>query len=489
MPRLYNETQKLFYKQLCQGRLPEFFGSLYTGDLVATFDFLQACVEYIEHGKDRTLAKRIKTQIRQQFLQADIATINNMMVVGCDLQSAGKIDGATMLRPYCCAGPDDYVAGSAILNKLLDTQLIEDIHSAKIAHYFTILALFLCVPEYTNTWLAVVNGVKASHENSRRAFRRLVSCMNLVYRYPRFVIYDSSPWAEIMAKEEKQRFADAFSVITNLTSAHKGESNPLPVPSDCLYFCRRLLRQMAEPVRERVVRFVKLVAWFGAYEDYFQELASEYWKEILSNPKCWINPSGRDLVRIDIQPLRDMGHRFFQLLPGDNYPNFVARHWIYHLSGDESFRTFTDYQLKPGVLCSVDPRLDQESFPAFEDKLRHFICVHSLWMLTTGQLFKKRKFRPTSGGEQRRKELERSFLVRPHFRWLPPDYHPSERALERSQKHWQTLPPRGKTFVMSDLEAPDSDKLRRMVQPQHFDDSQAPLIRYTEADLDYVEST
>ena len=84
-----------------------------------------------------------------------------------------------------------------------------------------------------------------------------------------------------------------------------------------------------------------------------------------------------------------------------------------------------------------------------------------------------------------RKQRLPSFFVRPHYRRLPPTYNASERAIARSVSVFESAPPPGKTFVMSDpgsVGSVDGLALNAI-------DFERPTLRYKDEDLGYSPGT
>ena len=180
---------------------------------------------------------------------------------------------------------------------------------------------------------------------------------------------------------------------------------------------------------------------------------------------------------MDIKDLRGNGWRYIQLLPGRDHMHFTARVW-FNLPGDAG-RICVEQKMSKRRLYKISRSAEEDDFDALCDKLQQFIALHSYWKVATGKIFRMH-VKATPAAEKHREHLERSFLVRPHYRWLPPEYHASEEAIARSLKTFKAPPPPGKTFVMSDL-----DKAAAPASPSAAAVDK-PTIRYQDEDLGYT---
>jgi hypothetical protein len=482
---LYNDRQRAFYLDLVKGHTPSFVGNIYGIEHHQLIDFLQALsILSIDEPTTNQRHRAIYSALREQFSSQTTEQISSFMGASLGMFNSSQADGYALLLPYQTENIKDVTHAAIVINKILDTQFLEDLRSVDFQSFFLTIVMMMSLHNTITTWPAMTRGVRFGNNACSRALGRFIGAMNLRYRYPIFRGYKHPHWKGMADGDPGEYFNQLYASISKIGDALNRDTNIIPVDDDSSHACNKLLESLAGNSNE-LKQAVKIVAWFGAYEDYFQEIAAEMWDEIHNKPKYWMVPGGRDLVKIDIPAFTKVGSRYIQLIPEKEFPCFTGRLWIYlNETIDPGARVFVDYHIEPGPLTQGRPDFDPKCYSSLEDKMRKFMMVQCAWRLATGKTFKAKPKR-TATGERVRKEIEESFVVRPHFRNLPPTYRASLEAIAKSERVWQLSPPKNKTFVMSD---PDGTNPQfHTVMSHEFETTVRPVIRYTLNDLDYTE--
>ncbi|KKU52497.1 MAG: hypothetical protein UX74_C0011G0017 [Parcubacteria group bacterium GW2011_GWA2_47_10b] len=466
---LTNEAQGEYFRQIRKHRLPKFFQTFFA-DFGSALDFLSAFAKYrVDFTLDSWAVEHIQVPVRAQLLALKPEVVEKFVTVALEGVLKKKYDFNALLIPFGTARRDTQHAvrvWELILGAILQENFLNKSPVSTI-----VLVPYLVETQYTtHSWALLAEGVAARDAAAVKAFTRLLTLFALIHIVPRFVPVDppesSFGFQSLDILEVPRRYLQSTDPL-NPTPVS------FPVPSDAAYACNRFYRRLAEGSHAAFTKLVKLLSWFGAYEESFQRDAHNMWEEIRSDPKYGLRPGGRDVVSIEVAALRGHGYRHIQLIPGAEFPQFSANVWLYFPKTET--RVVTSRNVEPGPLVHGDATEDPQSVDALADKLLQFIALHSFWKIVTGKIFHSQR-RNSVGTEERRMEIERKFLLRPHFRWLLPSHNPSERARARSLKVFGYAPPPGKTFVMSDSDAPTSS-----CSAERF------LHAYTDEDLGYSE--
>lgn len=472
--KLTNKRQKDIHAALLRHKLPSFFRSLFAS-ADETLDFLQAFIKLrVEKPQDRWSEFTVLPTIRKNALTMTPRQSNRLIDRCLERTLEQPVDLNTVLISFSCKDGDVDMA-TAKWQQITDASFSEDMFISGFPDMILMVPMLIAASREMRTWPLLAQGVSEGNEASRAAFVRLMTLLGAIRVVPHFIPYSSPKSAWILGSTAGPiKLWEEFK-SPGLSSQDLLNPTPveLPVPEEYVYDCNRFYRQMSESHTRRLIEFARLVSWFAAYEEQFQEAAARFWDDIIADTKYGLRPEGRDVVRIDVTGLRGHGYRYIQLFPGQSFPNARAKVWIeLELMGR---RIYVEHALSPGPLRQVDPVSQPGSLDSATDKLQQFIALHCMWKIMTGRVFRV-SVRKSGAGERKRAELERAFLVRPHYRWLVPGHQASERAVGRSVGEFGHEPPPGKTFVKSEIE-PE----RAVALPV---DKARPVVTYTDEDLD-----
>lgn len=469
---LNNPEQKQYFRLLSSHRLPDFFGNLFE-EPERALDFLHAFAKYRdEYRDDRWSGIKVIAQLRQQALTLTPQQVDKLCTIGMNKWFGNQLDLGTTLGIVFSSPANDIRHAAAIVQVINRAFLREDFYTLGTSGCFMAIVILIVTAAFTRTWALLTEGVKKAVPESEHAFGNFLWVMALLDKAPHFV----GPESELYSVMEEGDWGKFTNEITKRIERGSEEQHRIPVMGDTAYNCNRFMKSVFGQRQTSNKEFQRLVAWFGAYEETFQDHAAQMWDEIEADTKFGLKPAG-DIVKINVKSLRDNFWRYVQLLPGQDYMHFTARVWFY-LPGDVG-RVSVIQKLSKRRLHKVSEFSQEQDFAAIADKLQQFVALHSYWKIVTGKVFKV-KVKKTAGGEKKREHLENSFLVRPHYRWLPPEYHASEEAIARSVAFRGAAPPPGKTFVRSTV---TTEEIRASVSPDSFD---RPTILYTEEDLGYT---
>lgn len=480
--QLYTEAQRVFYTLLSRKVLPGNFMKVFREDHDLTLDFLQAFLQLANRedavavwGISKALdnIRRRATGMAPMALRALFARMAERYQTTVSLQA--------FWLPFACFRGDVNQAARS-WQALLNAVFIENMDSPENRGNSAFMVQQLACMMFCNaSWDDLVSGAKAGNESARQVFRRAVGMIQhllnpkVVFESRDSAAFDWTRDLQLMAK----RFEKGIEAIESI-----------PVPAPCVSFGNLVSSAVKAQCSEDVDQYVDLISWFGAYHADFQRTAESMWQEISGDPKYGLRPQGRDIVAIKIKAMHDYGYQSVQFIPRPQFPQTLARFWLkiepvgaYHCINREISSAALEAYVHGHRYANA--RAEVQTFAKYSEQLENFIAIHCLWKIITGKIFKMAP-KKTPAGEQERvrlkEELERSFLVRPHFRWLPVGFAATERALDRSVETFGYQPPSGKTFVKSDLVG--TDELNLVSVREH-----RPVTTYTEEDLNFARQS
>jgi len=357
---------------------------------------------------------------------------------------SGSADPRVLILPLS-SSPGDVSNAVRVYNLVLNSAFS---HAPLIGNFIEqsliILGMLIVRQSDLRSWSLLVEGVREGREAASEAFEKLLGLWFFVGIAPKFVAVSSYDFSWTQGDKGAKRMADKLLVFTD----HPGHprENPIPAPDECVSVCNRLYRESQHRFQPQREALISLVTWFQVRQEDFRDLAADMWQDIGSDAKYGLRPNGRDVLRIDVKALRDVGFRSVQFFPQPDFPKVRARLWIEMLG--LGVRIVVDQMLEPNTTLITDKTLESQGFRATLAAIQEFIALHGFWNITTGLSFHSSGGRSGSGGYG----FDKKFLVRPHFRNLPAGFHPTERALRRSVKTFGYMPPPGKTFVRSDFD-------------------------------------
>lgn len=463
---LRNDRQVHLYKRLLNHLLPcpadELLGYEHLQDLLEALEKMG-----IEHSDDPWSAKMFRG------LREQVRALSLTELLGLLKRLYSSYDGMGAKTALFSSSPNKPEDGIATLDKL--TRLLvrpQAMVNLEIQAFRVILDLIL-LQEQTGSWQHLVRGVKEGNTNANKVFQRLIIYGSMIGWMPRFIDYQSI--RQGLMKNMAPYVLGMFPMADE--NAGTNRMARVPVPEDCVAVCNHAYSELVKKHESTSLGLHRLVSWFESYRSEFQEHSDRLWSEIRTNATRGLKPTG-DLVKITVAPLAAGGYRYLELLPQQRFPETKARFWI--VLPDNEHRITVEQTLNDSRLVSPFPSAD--AFSQSIDCIQKFMAIHCLWKITTGKLRERVRHTRTDSAEREREATNRARpqSVRPFFRWLPPDYEATRRALERAAQAFGYLPPEGKTFVQSDgLETYQLAEFREPTQP--------PTLLYSQEDLGYTE--
>lgn len=491
---LMNDRQRAYFLELQRKKIPKDLRKIMGNDHYLSLDLLNALLyaHYDRKSLSRVWVYRdVLPKVWEKTASMSKEAIHSFLTTAF-ANLFDRYNTGAMLLPFS-SHEGDFPGSLKTWNALLNAYFFEEMHfdeyRKRVGHVGVLINL-LIFSDGALTWDNLTEAVRQDLGESRKIFNKVLAFFSLQHLQVEFASRSS---VEFNWTRERFIFNELNDHMHYVHDIADSQTTLIPVPDFCTDTCNRWLEQIAVEVRQKQRAHEELISWFGAYIEDFQATARMMWQDICDHPKYGLRPGGRDLVVIDVPALRQYGYRYLQLFPEEQFPKSFARYWILLEFAD--IRTSTTRTLHSGELRTFHQESlqkagsfwdgyretyngvqeDPESFIVLVDKLQSFIAIHCLWKIVTGQIFTV-KPKASAKGETRRAQLMRSFLVRPHFRWLPPGYQPSERAQTRSIECFGYNPPEGRTFVMSD---PDEAYQASIKEGR-------PVMKYTEADLGFA---
>lgn len=445
---LTNAQQELFYHMFMQRRVPpevqDIFARIETAE-----DLLQAFLKarYSPQMQSTWIANALLPTMREQVLKVDpdrLAQYN----MHCTMRALKQeVDFTVVSLPFSCAQGDTKHAiaiWELLLGNIMHEEMLVDLERETA---LPLIPILIMTQKSTRTWSLLVEGVKNGNIAARKIFKKFLYLLMVHGHRTRFISTDTEVGRTIVADDMGVSPIYILNFFEEDIESEEPKLNYIPVPPKCVFAANNFYIKALAKQMEYMSSLYDLLSWFGAYENDFQSTAKQMWEEITTNPKYGLKPRG-DLVRIEVEALRMSGHRHMKLIP-NGFPQADAHFWMVIPEIDTRMRLRYELLPEQPLQSNLETDSAEYSLAALTDKLLQFIAVHSLWKITTGKIFKM-KPKKTSNGESEQKRIKQLLMLRPHFRWLPPDHNMTDRAAGRSMESFGYLPPPGKTFVRSD---------------------------------------